>query len=442
MGSWAELRVGKVSLLSTKYDVDPIAMTVFRESDKVIRRTGGRLRDEEVVCEYRTTVGIAKARLDLMGFSLGNTEADFRDCKVSTEKELVERIRSEHSERERESTSHELRGEFQDFSTKYEAELALQLRMLKDATFQKYLRGFAELYAYDAKHGFLRPQGTPGLSRFGKFMLSSRGEFDDFEYWFPCSDRRFMLRAYLEKLPDGLEVVQDVTDLIAGGYYEADDPICSAAQESLIKDYPINTKIIVLTEGSTDAAVVRASLDLLYPKLAGYYSFMDFGLSRAMGGAGALVQILKAFVGSGITNRVVALFDNDTAARDALANLSGISLPRNIRAQTYPAIPLAATYPTLGPGGLVRLDINGLACSIELFLGRDVLTTDGRLRPVQWAGYNNKLRQYQGEIVSKDEIHKRYWAKVGACQSRKRRVKDSDWGEMRILLRSLFSAFK
>ena len=46
-----------------------------------------------------------------------------------------------------------------------------------------------------------------------------------------------------------------------------------------------------------------------------WLGFMDFEGVRIGGGAGSLVNIVKAFAGAGIVNRTVALFDNDTAAR-------------------------------------------------------------------------------------------------------------------------------
>ena len=46
--------------------------------------------------------------------------------------------------------------------------------------------------------------------------------------------------------------------------------------------------------------------------------------------------------------------------------------------------------------GLEPLDVNGLAASIELYFGEDVLCAEqNKLTPVQWKGYNSTLRQYQ-----------------------------------------------
>jgi hypothetical protein len=440
MGSWAELRVGKFSVLSTKYDVDPVTMTVFREKDKVTRPARRAGQDDGLLCEYRTKVEVVKARLAVMGFSLRNTEADFRSAKAAEEARLEEWIRSECEPSEAETRGDAPTAKYLEFQKGYEANLQEEAETLKSATFQMYLCGFEEIYLSHTKRGFTLPEGHRGLTSFAKFMLSAQD--DEPEYWFPCTDMRYMLRALIEKLPHRLEVVYDVADLIGGGYYEPQDPICRMAQQSLVADYATNEKIIVLTEGSTDADILKASLELLHPELSDYYTFMDFGHSRAPGGTGTLANTVKAFAGSGIASRIVALFDNDTAGREALDTLSRIPLPQNIKAMTYPAISLAKSYPTLGPSGTVRLDINGLACSIELFLGRDVLDKKGELTPVQWTGYSNTLRQYQGEITGKAELQERFRDKVKACRSRSRKTKQGDWTEMRALLEHLFRAFQ
>lgn len=47
-------------------------------------------------------------------------------------------------------------------------------------------------------------------------------------------------------------------------------------------------------------------------------------------------------------------------------------------------------YPTLGPqlSDPVIMDVNGKAGALEMYLGRELLTVDGQLVPVQWMGYN------------------------------------------------------
>jgi hypothetical protein len=124
-------------------------------------------------------------------------------------------------------------------------------------------------------------------------------------------------------------------------------------------------------------------------------------------------------------------------------------LPANIRVLRYPPLERAANYPTLGPptanapsGGLDTANVNGLAGSIELYLGRDVLAgPDSALRPVQWSSYSTGARQYQGVIVGKKSIHESYSAKVKAAQINKGRMTSQDWSGVRAILELIRTAF-
>lgn len=164
------------------------------------------------------------------------------------------------------------------------------------------------------------------------------------------------------------QVVQDITDLVDEGYYSDDEKVCENATRALTAGHPENAPRIILTEGSTDSWILREALQILYPHLFDYDSFLHFDTSRSAGGAGHLVSMVKAFAAAGITNRIIALFDNDTAGRDAIRALEAVSLPPNIAVRRYPESELLRDYPTLGPSGLTSPDVNGLAASIELYL--------------------------------------------------------------------------
>ncbi|HEY2541077.1 MAG TPA: HEPN/Toprim-associated domain-containing protein [Stellaceae bacterium] len=140
-------------------------------------------------------------------------------------------------------------------------------------------------------------------------------------------------------------------------------------------------KITLLTEGVTDSRILSVSLSEFYPEARDIYSFVDFEGFKVEGGASPLVRLLRGFAGAGLTDRYIAIFDNDAAGHEALASLKIIALPSNIRAITLPDLEFARDYPTIGPTGKVSADISGAAVSIESFLGRDALIRDGELRP-------------------------------------------------------------
>src|ERR1019366_7164539 len=88
------------------------------------------------------------------------------------------------------------------------------------------------------------------------------------------------------------------------------------------------------------------------------------------------------------------------------------------------------------PTGLSAMDVNGLAGSVELYLGTDSLVgSDGNFVPVQWKGYDAKLRRYQGEV------QERFRAKLEACEADPSRIDEFDWTGIRLVVDVLRSAF-
>jgi hypothetical protein len=250
------------------------------------------------------------------------------------------------------------------------------------------------------------------------------------------------MRAAVEVGGDDLEVVYDLSELVNAEELDGDDDWCDWARRQTADEFMFTHKIIVLTEGSTDQWAIEGAIRLLYPHLGGYYSFMDFEGARAPGGAGPLVATIKAFVGAGIVNRIIALFDNDTAARSALRGLGKVKLPPNVRVLHYPEVEWARHYPTLGPQGVTEMDVNGLAGSLELYYGLDVLRQpDESLTPVQWKGYDDALGQYQGEVMHKEEVQQRYREKLKTCLEEPGATSRYDWTGMRAIIDRLRTAF-
>ena len=246
-------------------------------------------------------------------------------------------------------------------------------------------------------------------------------------------DPRYRLRALLEALPSDEQITLDLDDLIEGGWLDpsvdprsvANDFVAYASRGGLLP--------IVLAEGSFDVEVLTSALRVRRSHLVDFIRFPDFGF-RPEGGAAALRQTVRAFASAGIPNRVVALFDNDSAARDVVRALDVESLPPNLVVRHLPFLPLAADYPTLGPQGEHRIDVNGLAASIELFLGTDVLIKNGAPRPIEWRGYLPGVRAYQGEVAEKSAIQDAFRAKVELAARNAGAVVGQDWSGIDLVL--------
>lgn len=150
-----------------------------------------------------------------------------------------------------------------------------------------------------------------------------------------------------------------------------------------------------------------------------------------------MTHYIKAFIGVKIKNRIIAIYDNDSAAIAELENLKPIKeIPPNIKIMKLPYIDIAKNYPTIGPTDINYMDINGLACSIEMFLGVDVLKDqDNNFEPIKWKSYIDKIKKYQGEIQNKSLIQDRFREKL-------KTEKKENYEEMHILIENIINAWK
>lgn len=434
MGTYCQFYVADYPVLSSKSQVEALVMTLFQERDKRIFDRKCKDRNQidwghvdwdatkvERVVEYSARARDVRDRLRIMGFTLSRVQAEFDFAKAN----YLDQLRPLAERCDHEQDLEALRDYIAD-----------QVTLLERCTFSDFLSAFREIVTSSVPPSSFS-RNNPHASKLARYALEYEEEF----HWgFPCRDIRSFIRALLEVVPEEALVTQDLTDLVDGGYYAEGDLVRDESLRELKGDYSVNSKIILLTEGPTDGEVLRASLDLLFPHLTDYYSFMDLAV-RSPGGAGSLVHVVKSFAGAGVENRTIALFDNDAAGHSAASMLRGVPLPGHIRVMNYPNITLASQYPTSGPNGAAIQDVNGSACSIELYYGRDVLTPNGSLVPVQWRGFDEKVKRYQGEIQMKDLLKERFLKKVAVAKHSRFQSPPGDWSEMRQLLESVFDAF-
>jgi hypothetical protein len=211
-------------------------------------------------------------------------------------------------------------------------------------------------------------------------------------------------------------------------------------RKALMHDAPL----VVLTEGSSDSSILTTAVKVTHPHLADFLRFMDFSLGSE-GSAASLAKLVRSFAGAGIANRVVAIADNDTAAYDALARLKKERLPEGYRIVHYPPLPLLASYPTLGPQSSkpILMDVNGKAGSLEMYLGRDVLTVEGQLISVQWTGYVESQHAYQGAIAKQQKIrvHKDFLEKARLAHRNPQVLPRQDWDGVTRIIDTILHAF-
>ncbi len=438
MGSYARLSLGSLELGVTKDDIDPGLMWVFRPSDKHTERIDRRHRqqlaryvEEEYIdeydednpfsiVEYSCTAPAARDRLDLKGFTYEVAEARFKKALEADIERYEGYIREERT----------------SYISEHWKEALGVIQHLTIGSWQDALaRIKVEHLTRETLDGLSSTDSQLPLLR---HMLESRSDF----YGFPGFESLHAVRAVLEKASPQERLTYNLSDLVAGGWVEGAEDLVAVAEHLMNEGFLLSQRVIVLTEGDTDREILERSLRLLYPHLAEYFHFFDFTGRKVPGGAGELANLVRAFAAADVRHRILALFDNDTAARAALSSIDPDSLPSNIVVRHYPNVPWAKDYPTLGPSGKGQMDVNGLTGSIELYLGQDVLRDDdGVLSPVQWTGYERKLRAYQGEIIDKQKILARFTAKLACCEARPDQISHYDWGGLQAIIDSMRTAF-
>ncbi|WP_329338722.1 hypothetical protein OG252_24580 [Streptomyces sp. NBC_01352] len=260
--------------------------------------------------------------------------------------------------------------------------------------------------------------------------------------WIDSSvDIRYIIRAVIEMHEADVPVVWNLADVVGRGFVSPDPRLCELELEKKRGANVATFPVIVLTEGSTDASFLSSALSLIYPHLVDFLKFMDFGVG-AEGGASALARSVKSFAASGVANRVIAIFDNDTAASDVLVAMNA-TLPNTFRVLRYPDIDLGKKYPTIGPTGRGVADVNGKAGALELYFGEDVLKDPaGELTPVQWTGYVKRQNAYQGELLDKSRLQKSFRRKLDGAIARGSTQPEEDWSGVTAILDSIRHAFR
>lgn len=423
MGSYYALEFNREIIFSEKGLPPSALMTLFRPSDRAYPEfpSGGEDDYAPYIPSHAYQVPVPKLieRLEIMGFTLAAVKRDLERCIEAEVLELDRRIAGGPS-------------------PGYLRDLKKRRRLFESLTFTRWAGTIRTLRKLRILHSYQVPKGYTGLTPLQRYILNTEREWEWYHFGFPTSDIRFLMRALLLCASRDENVLLDLSELEAAGYLEEGEQPVSEALEEAIRLGRVCEKLLVLTEGRSDTRILESSLKVLYPHLADMYSFLDHEAFQLGGGTGNLANLVKGIAGVGIGNRVIAVFDNDAAGTIQAADVKALGLPANFRVLTLPRLKLAQRYPTLGPNGALRTNINGCACSIELYLGNAALTQkDGSLVPVQWRGFEPKLRRYQGELIDKRNVQQRFLDALKVPDQ----LDEANLVSIRRVLQMIFSAF-
>ena len=162
---------------------------------------------------------------------------------------------------------------------------------------------------------------------------------------------------------------------------------------------PRSQRVLVATEGTSDARIIKHALDLIHPVIADFFRFIDVDEAHPFPGTGGLFNFAKGLVSIDVQNQVIFLLDNDAEGVETLRKMHRLAMPSNMRAMLLPDLDELKSFPARGPEGVSISDINGRAAAIECYLD---LRLDGR-PPAQvlWSNYKKDVDAWQGALEYK-----------------------------------------
>jgi len=417
MGSYTDLIVNGRVIYTTKSYPSEIINWVFTQDDILIydeidqistengQTTSKHLREVHLLL---TTATNMLDRLNILGYNESSIKKEFESFLFQKNEEINDAghlniYGSEIVEKEKE--------------------------FWRNANFEKWKKAVSEIFQDSFKFITVKDYDT------SLYNIESHICFQGTELITSMPFTTFLgaLTFILISVPSDSEIIQDYSEIYNGGWVD----------DETIIDTSVREKTIILTEGLSDISILKPCLKLLYPHLYDFYSFFDFEGYNNQGGAGNLVNLIKSFAGAGIRNKLIAIFDNDSAAKDAQLSLTNLNLPNHFKIINYPNLDLANNYPTIGPTGIHNTNINGLACSIEMYLGEDVLINEKEeYVPIQWKGFIPKVNAYQGELLDKSTIQKKFLQKLKLAQSDDgANISNQDWTGLTSIFKAIFNCF-
>lgn len=174
---------------------------------------------------------------------------------------------------------------------------------------------------------------------------------------------------------------------------------------------PRRSRILVATEGTSDARIIRHALDLLQPDVEDFFRFIDANERHPFWGTGNLVKFAEGLIRIDVLNQVIFLLDNDAEGLDAYRRLQNLGMPGNMRAMILPDLEAFRYFPARGPEGVNTCDINGRAAAIECYLDLHLPSYP----PAQaiWSNYKKEVDAWQGALEHKGSYMRHFLDQTG-----------------------------
>lgn len=320
---------------------------------------------------YSSKLKFVKQRLNLLGYTIKSVEEKFNE------------IKKEHL--------------YHDF------EIALSFDtfadMIKTIDVNKIntpaLAGEFQDNGYDLGE-FARRCIIPEEEFYSKLLEAVGGDVREVDFeletFFENLDPYIILRLLGENESCGdLDVYWSYADVVEGGWVRKED---------IVLPLPDTKKILIVTEGSSDAFIIKKTIETFYPKISDFFCFIDMQENYPFTGTGNLYNFCCGLMKINVQNQVIVIFDNDTSGNEKYERLRKLPQMKNLLVTKLPYMSQLESIETIGPQGSTIENINGTAVAIECFLD---FTTCKDSPIVRWTSFSEKMGQYQGALMHKDE---------------------------------------
>lgn len=205
-------------------------------------------------------------------------------------------------------------------------------------------------------------------------------------------DPYIILRILAENPNNDEQMVRwNFADVVEGGWVQ---------REEIVKALDQDKRILIVTEGSSDAYILNKAIEQLFPNISDFFDFVDMNENYPFTGTGNLYNFCMGLCRINIQNNIIVIFDNDTAGVEKYEKSLSLKKPATVVITKLPDYSEFSNFCTIGPHGKIMNDINGKAVAIECFLDfKSVQKTPC----VRWTTYNKNQQKYQGELEYKDE---------------------------------------
>lgn len=198
-------------------------------------------------------------------------------------------------------------------------------------------------------------------------------------------------------------VIWQYGPLVTAGWAKESDFNAGARREETI---------LVATEGTSDARILKRALEVLQPDVADFFRFIDVNERHHFWGTGPLTKFAEGLVRIDVRNKVLFVLDNDAEGLEAYRRLIELKMPINMRAMALPELECFMQFPARGPEGVKLSNINRCAAGIECYL--DLNLPSYPPAQILWTNYKSNLDTWHGSLEHKDTYAQHFYNQADA----------------------------